>query len=88
MGNRLSEAHPDRYFNTTTIWSIRQQAIVAEFKGYIVFQQFETGKPANLIEAGEPYRALFAQIKAKVERSNQLFAEWEERNPPKKTARL
>lgn len=61
---------------------------MAECKGYIVFQQFETGKPANLIEAGEPYRTLYAQIKAKVERSNQLFSEWEEKNPPKKKARL
>lgn len=61
---------------------------MAECKGYIVFQQFENGKPANLIEAGEPYRALYAQIKAKVERSNQLFAEWVEKTRSKKKARL
>lgn len=88
VGNRLSEVHPDRYFTTTTIWSLRQQAIVAECKGYIVFQKFETGKPASLIEAGGPYLALYSQIKDKVERSNKLFAKWQKENPPKRKARL
>ena len=61
---------------------------MAECKGYIVFSEFESGKPANLIEAGEPYCALYAQIKAKVERSNQLFAEWVEKDRSKKKALL
>lgn len=61
---------------------------MAEFKGYIVFQKFETGRPVNLIEAGGPYLALYSQIKAKVERSNELFAKWEKENPPKKKALL
>ncbi|MCJ1347286.1 hypothetical protein MMC31_005508 [Peltigera leucophlebia] len=81
VGNRLSEVHPDRYFTTTTIWSLKQQAIVAECKGYIVFQKFDTGKPASLIEAGGPYLALYSQIKDKVERSNKLFAKWQKETP-------
>lgn len=88
VGNRLSEIQPDRYFTTTTIWSLRQQAVVAECKGYIVFINYDNGRPANLIEAGEPYVALHAQIKAKVEKSNMLFAEWEKKNPPKKKPQL
>ena len=79
MGNRLSEILPDRYFTTTTIWSLRQQAVVAECKGYVVFLNFGTGRPANLLESGEPYKKLYAQIKAKVERSNEMFTKWEKR---------
>lgn len=61
---------------------------MAECKGYMVFLQFETGRPANLIEAGGPYLALYSSIKAKVERSNELYAKWEKENPPKKKALL
>jgi hypothetical protein len=68
---------------TTTMWSLRQQAVVAEFKGYIIFVDFKTGRPVNLLEAGEPYVTLHAQIRAKVEKANQLSAEWRKKNPPK-----
>lgn len=88
VGNRLSELQPDRYFTTTTIWSLRQQAVVAECKGYVVFMDFSTGRPANLLEVGEPYVALHAQIKVKVEKSNELFSEWEKNNPPKTRPQL
>lgn len=61
---------------------------MAECKSYVVFINYDNGRPANLIEAGEPYVALHAQIKAKVEKSNMLFAEWEKKNPPKKKPQL
>jgi len=88
VGNRLSEVKPDRYFTTTTIWSLRQQAVVAEARGYVVFLNFSTGRPANLIEAGEPYTALHAEIEKMVEESNRLHAEWEAANPKKKPSQL
>ncbi|MCJ1467262.1 hypothetical protein MMC07_005886 [Pseudocyphellaria aurata] len=88
VGSRLSEIQPDRYFTTTTVWSLRQQAIVADFKGYVVFMNFDTGRLANLLEAGEPYVALHSQIKAKVEKSNDLFAEWEHKNLGGKKSQL
>lgn len=50
---------------------------MAELKGYVVFINFDTGRLVNLVEAGEPYVALHALIKAKVAKSNDLFAEWE-----------
>ena len=71
---------PDRYFTTTTIWSLKQQAVVAEAKGYVVFLNFSTGRPANLLESGELYKKLHAQIKGKVDKSNDLFAKWEKRS--------
>lgn len=88
VGNRLSEIQPDRYFTTTTLWSLRQQAVVAEFKGYVVFINYDTGRLVDLLEAGEPYVALHSLIKARVEKSNVLFAEWEKKNPGKSKSKL
>ncbi|KAF2811146.1 uncharacterized protein BDZ99DRAFT_415588 [Mytilinidion resinicola] len=84
VGNRLSDVRPDRYFTTTTIWSLRQQAVVAECAGWVVFIDFATGRPADLLKAGEPYVSLHAQIKDKVEKANALHAEWEKKHPPKR----
>jgi len=75
---------PDRYFTTTTIWSLRQQAVVAECAGWVVFLDFATKRPANLLEAGEPYVSLHAQISAKVEKANELYEKWQKDHPPKK----
>ena len=86
VGNRLREILPDRYFTTTIIWSLRQQAVVAEFKGYIVLLNFSTGRPVNLLESGEPYKKLHAQIKAKAEKSNELLTKWERRHQADKEA--
>jgi Holliday junction resolvase-like predicted endonuclease len=65
------------------MWSLRQQAVVAEFTGYITFVDFKTGKVVNLLEAGEPYATLHAQIQAKIEKAAKLSAEWRKKNPPK-----
>lgn len=61
---------------------------MAEARGYVVFLNFSTGRPANLIEAGEPYTALHAEIEKMVEESNRLHAEWEAANPKKKPSQL
>ncbi|TGO90645.1 hypothetical protein BPOR_0056g00170 [Botrytis porri] len=66
---------PDQYFGVTTIWSLRQQAIVAKITGYVSFFNYDTGKPANFIEVGGVYKDLYDVLMARMERQNEI-AEW------------
>ncbi|KAI3318405.1 hypothetical protein HD806DRAFT_315362 [Xylariaceae sp. AK1471] len=83
VANRLDEVKPDRYHVTTTIWSLRQQAPVAESNGWVVFFDYSKGKPANLIEAGGVYANLHAAIAEKSKITNQKRAKWEAAHPKK-----
>ncbi|KAF1948193.1 hypothetical protein CC80DRAFT_498318 [Byssothecium circinans] len=85
VGNRLSRVQPDRYFTTTTIWSLRQQDVVAECAGWIVFVDFKTGKPADLTKAGEPYNQLHAFIVEKAEKANAVKTQWDKEHNPKRS---
>ena len=69
VGNRVTQIQPDRYFTTTTIWSLRQQALVAECAGWVVIADFATGKPADLTKTGGPYNRLHAFIADKAEKA-------------------
>ncbi|KAI1256612.1 hypothetical protein MGN70_001736 [Eutypa lata] len=83
VANRLDEVKPDRYHVTTTMWSLRQQAPVAESNGWVVFFDYSKGKPANLIEAGGVYANLHAALYEKSEITNQRRAEWAKAHPKK-----
>jgi len=77
---RIAEVLPDRYFAITSMWSLRQQAIVAQTRGYVVFFDYAKSKPANLVEAGGVYAKLHAALTERAERSSKLAAEWESKN--------
>lgn len=83
VANRLDEVKPDRYHVTTTMWSLRQQAPVAESNGWVVFFDYSKGKPANLIEAGGVYANLHAALFEKAKVTNQKRAAWEQAHPKK-----
>ncbi|KAI0189895.1 hypothetical protein F4808DRAFT_31841 [Astrocystis sublimbata] len=86
VANRLDEVKPDRYHVTTTVWSLRQQAPVAESNGWVVFFDYSKGKPANLIEAGGVHADLHAAITEKAKITNEKRAKWEAANPKKPRA--
>ncbi|RYP57844.1 hypothetical protein DL770_010571 [Monosporascus sp. CRB-9-2] len=83
VANRIDEVKPDRYHVTTTMWSLRQQAPVAESNGWVVFFDYSKGKPANLIEAGGVYANLHAALSEQSKVTNQKRAEWEQTHPKK-----
>lgn len=88
MANRITKVLPDRYFGITTIWSLRQQAIVAENTGYMTFFNYDTGKPANLIEAGGVYKDLHDALVARMEKENKIAEQWEKDHPKKVKAKI
>lgn len=81
VANRLTEILPDGYHGITTVWSLRQQTIVAELRGYAVFYDYGRNNPANLVEAGGVYAKLLAGLTRRVERSNELATKWEKEHP-------
>ena len=76
---RLTDVLPDRYFAITSMWSLRQQAIVAQTRGYVVFFDYTKGKPANLIEAGGVYTDLHVALTKRAKISSELAAKWEKK---------
>ncbi|KAJ7133483.1 hypothetical protein C8R44DRAFT_838888 [Mycena epipterygia] len=78
---RISEVHQDRYFCTTSIWSYRQQAIVAESSGYVVFFDYRKGQVVNLMEYGGVYADLHKELLERAKRSNELSAQWVSDHP-------
>ncbi|RYP08102.1 hypothetical protein DL764_002085 [Monosporascus ibericus] len=86
VANRIEQVKPDRYHVTTTMWSLRQQAPVAESNGWVVFFDYSKGKPANLIEAGGVYANLHAALCEQSKATNQKRAAWEQAHPKKSRA--
>ncbi|MCJ1431236.1 hypothetical protein MMC27_000587 [Xylographa pallens] len=78
---RITEVKPDRYFCVTSIWSYRQQAIVAETSGYVVFFDFQKGKVANLLDYGGVYADLHADLLERSKISTALNEKWIKDNP-------
>ncbi|KAF9871771.1 hypothetical protein CkaCkLH20_10705 [Colletotrichum karsti] len=81
---RYGEMRPDRYFITTTMWSLRQQAPVATTEGWVVFFDYRKGKVANLVELGGVYKDLYEALSAKCEKMKEASAAWKKAHPPKK----
>lgn len=81
--NRLTEILPDRYYGITSVWSLKQQAIVAENRGYVVFFDYSKGKPANLLQAGGVYADLHAALTKRVAAATDLATKWEKEHPKK-----
>jgi len=77
VANHITEVKGDRYFGVTTMWSVNQQAIVAEVRGWIVFFDFEKGKTVDLRERGGEYKALFDFLVERMEREKGLKELWE-----------
>lgn len=86
MANRVDEVKPDRYHATTTMWSLKQQAIVAESHGWVVFFDYSTGRPANLLEAGGVHADLYRALSAKSKVLNERRAAWDLAHPKKPRA--
>ncbi|KAF7920675.1 hypothetical protein BELL_0197g00160 [Botrytis elliptica] len=74
----ITEVLPDRYFGVISIWSLWQQAIVADCRGYVVFFYYDRGVPANLVEAGGVYKDLYDALVERKEKEIAIAANWEE----------
>ena len=88
VANHLTEVRPDRYFSVTSVWSLKQQAIVADCKGYVVFFDYDEGKPADLAKAGGVHKDLYDALTRRMEKEGAVAAKWEKEHPRKSKAVL
>ncbi|MCJ1356674.1 MAG: hypothetical protein MMC33_006669 [Icmadophila ericetorum] len=88
VANRLTDILPDRYHGITSIWSLRQQALVAEIRGWMVFVDVKVNKPANLVKAGGVYLDLHSALTRRVIESRKLASKWESEQAKRPRSKL
>lgn len=54
----------------------------------MTFFNYDTGKPANLIEAGGVYKDLHDALVARMEKENKIAEQWEKDHPKKVKAKI
>jgi hypothetical protein len=84
---RLAEVQSDRYFSITSMWSLKQQVMVAQTRGYVVFFDYLKARPVKLVEAGLVFANLHAALVERANKSNELASQWERENPSEMTGK-
>ncbi|KAF4468630.1 hypothetical protein FALBO_4479, partial [Fusarium albosuccineum] len=74
---REDKIEPTRNNGTTILFSIAQQAVVAEVKGYTVYINAKSGRPVDIRTAGGGWQRLFEGFTGLAERSNALKEAWD-----------
>jgi hypothetical protein len=78
---RQEKIEPFRNGGTTVLFSLQQQAIVAEVKGSTTYVDVKTGRPRDIRTLGGGFPALMEGFTKKSERANALKAQWEKDHP-------
>ncbi|KAI8959259.1 hypothetical protein F5Y11DRAFT_333597 [Daldinia sp. FL1419] len=68
---------PTRNTGTTSLFSLNQQAIVAEVKGSVTYMDVKTARPVDIRTLGGGWQALFEGFTKKSERSKALKEKWD-----------
>ena len=71
---------PDRIAGTNSVFSLKQQAIVAEVKGEAVYIEVKTGRPVDIRTLRGGWPSLYNGFLSKSEETKKLQAQWEKEN--------
>lgn len=77
----------NRVLITITMWSLQQQAIVANFHVIVAFADHRKGRPVDLLKEGGVYKDLHADLVCRAAKCNKIASEWEEKKREKKKSR-
>ncbi|KAI3390884.1 hypothetical protein diail_8445 [Diaporthe ilicicola] len=80
---REDRVEPTRNSGTTSLFSLKQQAIVAQVKGSVTYMDVKTGRPIDIRSLGGGWPALYDDLTCKSERANTLREQWEVDHPGK-----
>lgn len=72
---------PTRNSGTTSLFSLNQQAIVAEVKGSVTFMDVKTARPVDIRTVGSGWLKLFEGFTAKANHAKMLKEKWESDHP-------
>ncbi|KAI1122475.1 hypothetical protein F5Y10DRAFT_253991 [Nemania abortiva] len=79
IANRQDRMEPTRYHGTTSLFSLKQQAIVAEVKGSVTFIDVGTSRPTDIRSLGGGWLKLYEGFIKKVERAQMLKHNWDQK---------
>jgi hypothetical protein len=75
---------PTRNSGTTSLFSLKQQAIVAEVKGSVTFMDAKTGRPVDIRTLGGGWAKLYEGFISRSENAKRLKEKWDnEHRKPK-----
>jgi len=74
---------PTRNHGTTSLFSLKQQAIVAEVKGSTTYVDVKSGRPVDIRTLGGGWANVFDAFTKKAETSKKIKAKWDCEHPPK-----
>ncbi|ROW11897.1 hypothetical protein VPNG_04906 [Cytospora leucostoma] len=80
---RQDRVEPTRNHGTTSLYSLRQQAIVAQVKGSVTYMDVKTGRSVDIRTFGDGWLALYDGLTQKSARANALREKWASDNPTK-----
>ncbi|ETS74344.1 hypothetical protein PFICI_14210 [Pestalotiopsis fici W106-1] len=72
---------PTRNHGTTILFSLNQQAIVAEVKGSFTYMNATTGRPINIHNLGGGWARLYEGFTIQSQQAAALKAKWETEHP-------
>lgn len=75
---------PTRNGGTTSLFSLKQQAIVAEVKGSVTYMHVATGRPIDIRTLGGGWPKLFNGFMEKWENAKLLKEKWDSEQPKSK----
>lgn len=88
MANREEKFTPNHNIGTTVLFSLQQQAVVAQVTGFITYINAKTGRPIDIRTVSDGWVKLYEGFTRKVEMATALLQKWEEEHPPKTQTKL
>ncbi|RYP72120.1 hypothetical protein DL769_004521 [Monosporascus sp. CRB-8-3] len=77
IANRPDRMETTRYYGTTSLFSIQQQAIVAEVKGSVTFMNAKTGRPIDISSLDGGWPKVYDGYIKKVENAQTVKHKWD-----------
>lgn len=86
--HRHDSIEPTRDNGVTSLFSLKQQAIVAEARGNVTFVNMKTGRPIDIRTIGGGWSTLYDALIEKTKSSTALREKWESEHPKSRPAKI
>ncbi|KAI0482963.1 hypothetical protein GGR56DRAFT_217079 [Xylariaceae sp. FL0804] len=74
---------PPRNNGLVSLYSLRQQAVVANVRGFTTYLNAQTGRPVDIRQLGGGWPAVYQGVKRKADAARARKEQWDRDNPPK-----
>ncbi|KAI1081987.1 hypothetical protein F5B20DRAFT_588098 [Whalleya microplaca] len=88
VATRPDSMEPTRYYGTTSLFSLQQQAIVAEVKGSVTFIDAGTGRPTDIRNRGDGWPKVCEAYVEKVASAQAKKQNWDMKKPKSKHSKI